>query len=247
MARQEAQVLARRIGIVGGTSLVERASELDLDRLDVETPYGAPSSPLHVGQWGGTDVALLVRHGLDHDIPPHRLNHRANVHALRSAGVLKLVLVASAGSMRDDIHPPALVLVDDFVSLFVVPTFFDEKIGHIAPTMSQGMRQVLSTVAQEKGIPVLDGGVYVQTRGPRLETPAEVRILRTWGDLVGMTLAAEATLAMEMGMEVAAICSVDNMAHGMAEEPLEFEAIMANAASNWEGIERLLRAAVPRL
>ncbi len=239
--------MARRIGVIGGTSLVERAHELDLERLEVETPFGHPSSPIHVGQWGGGEVALLVRHGLDHDIPPHRLNHRANIHALRSAGVKKLVLVASAGSMREDIEPPSVVLVDDFVSPFTIPTYYDDRIGHITPTLSEDMRSTLVVVASEEGIPVLDGAVYVQTRGPRLETRAEVRAMRAWGDLLGMTVASEATLAMEIGMEVAVICSVDNMAHGMGAEPLEFETIKANATSNWERIERLLRAAVPRL
>jgi 5'-methylthioadenosine phosphorylase len=238
--------LVQRIGVIGGTSLVERAHQLELERLEVETPFGHPSSPLHVGSWGDGEVALLVRHGLDHDIPPHRLNHRANVHALRSAGVRKLVLVASAGSMREDIKPPSVVLVDDFVSPFTIPTYFDDRIGHITPVLSEAMRSTLVVVAAEEGIPVEDGGIYVQTRGPRLETQAEVRALRAWGDLLGMTVASEATLALEIGMEVAAICSVDNMAHGLGGEPLEFETIMANAGQNWERIETLLRAAVSR-
>jgi 5'-methylthioadenosine phosphorylase len=239
--------MVRRIGVIGGTSLVERAKELDLERLEVETPFGHPSSPLHVGRWEEGEVALLVRHGLDHDIPPHRLNHRANIHALRSAGVQKVVLVCSAGSMREGIEPPTVVLVDDFSSPFTIPTFYDEEIEHIAPVLSDEMRSKLVIVAAEEGINVLDGAVYVQTRGPRLETRAEVRALKAWGDLLGMTMASEATLAMEIGMEVAGICSVDNMAHGMGVEPLEFEKIMANAASNWKGIERLLRAAAGRL
>ena len=239
--------MSRRIGIIGGTSLVERASGLDLERLEVETPFGHPSSPLHVGQWGDGEVVLLVRHGLDHDIPPHRINHRANIRALRSAGVNRLVLVASAGSMREDIPPPSVVLADDFASPFIIPTYHDDRIGHITPALSDPMREVLASVAAEEVIPVINGGVYVQTRGPRLETRAEVRTLMSWGDLLGMTMASEATLALETGMEVAAICSVDNMAHGLGGEPLKFEAIMANAASNWERIERLLRAAVSRL
>ncbi len=239
--------MVRRIGIIGGTSLVERAHKLELERLEVETPFGHPSSPLHVGRWGDGEVALLVRHGLDHDVPPHRLNHRANIHALRSAGVRKLVLVASAGSMREDVAPPTVVLADDFASPFTVPTYFDERIGHITPELSDEMRWNLVKVAAEEDIHAVDGGVYVQTRGPRLETRAEVRALRSWGDMLGMTAASEATLALEVGMEVALICSVDNMAHGLGEEPLEFEAIMANAASNWERIEALLRAAVDRL
>lgn len=236
-----------RIGVIGGTSLVERAKELDFEKLTVETPFGPPSSPVLLGVWGGREVALLVRHGLDHRIPPHRLNHKGNVEALRSAGASKVVLIASAGSLRMELMPPAVVLVDDFISPFSMPTFFDDRIVHITPALSGDMRRVLADAANGAGVEVHDGGVYVQTRGPRLETRAEVRMMKSWGDLVGMTLASEATLAMERGMEVAAVCSVDNMAHGLSTEPLEFDAIVANAARNWDVIERLLTVAVPSL
>ena len=237
----------QRIGIIGGTSLVRRAKELDMEKLEVETPYGPPSSPLLIGEWGGRDVALLVRHSLGHDIPPHRLNHKANVEAMRSAKVQKLVLIASAGSMREDVRPPIVVLAEDFASPFSVPTYHDDRIVHITPVLSDRMRGVLAKAAEEVDVEVLTKGTYVQTRGPRLETRAEIRALSSWGDLVGMTLASEATLALEREMEVAAICSVDNMAHGMGDAPLEFEDILANAAENWSKIERLLVAAVPKL
>ncbi len=236
-----------RIGIIGGTSLVKRASKLDLQLLQVETPYGHPSSPLHVGEWGERPVALLVRHGLDHDIPPHRLNHRANIEAMRSAGVRQLILIASAGSLQDGLKPPSVVLLDDYASPFTSVTFHDDTIVHITPALSDRIRGVLAEVASEEGIPVVNGGTYVQTLGPRLETRAEVRALRTWGDVVGMTVASEASLALERGMEVAGISSVDNMAHGLGEVTLDFQEIMANATANWQVIERLLKRAVPRL
>jgi 5'-methylthioadenosine phosphorylase len=237
----------RRIGIIGGTSLVKRAGELDLELVQVETPYGHPSSPLHLGEWGGRPVALLVRHGLDHDIPPHMLNNRANVEAMLSAGVKKLVLIASAGSLREDLKPPTVVLVDDYASPFSSATFFDDCVVHITPALSESMRGVLSEVASEEGIEVVNGGTYVQTLGPRLETRAEVKSLRSWGDVVGMTMASEASLAIERDIEVAAMISVDNMANGLGDAPLEFETILANATRNWMTMERILMRAVPRL
>jgi 5'-methylthioadenosine phosphorylase len=233
--------------MIGGTNLVKRAKELEMEQLQLETRYGHPSSPLLLGDWDGTEVVLLVRHGLDHDIPPHMLNHRANIEAMRSAKVDKLFLIASAGSLREDLMPPSIVLADDFASPFHVPTFFDDDIVHITPRLSDDMRKVLTSTASTLGIDLVDGGTYVQTRGPRLETRAEVRSLQSWGDVVGMTIASEATLALERKMDVAAICSVDNMAHGLGKAPLEFETIMANATSNWANIERLLVAAVPKL
>ena len=239
--------MTRRIGVIGGTNLVTRTRDLEMEQLSVETRFGAPSSPVLLGQWNGRDVALLVRHGLGHNIPPHRVNHHANVEAMRSAGVHALVLVASAGSLREDLAPPSVVLADDFASPFAVPTFHDDRVEHLTPRLSDRMRGVLSSTADTEGIDVIDGGTYVQTRGPRLETRAEVRALRSWGDVVGMTMASEATLALERGLEATAICSVDNMAHGLGDTPLEFEAILANAASNWQVIERLLMAAVPKL
>ncbi len=239
--------MERRIGIIGGTSLVKRAGELDLELIQVETPYGHPSSPLHLGEWGGRPVALLVRHGLDHDIPPHVLNHRANVEAMLSAGVEKLVLIASAGSLREDLKPPTVVLLDDYASPFSSATFFDDSIVHVTPTLSDRMRGVLAQVAAEDGIELVNGGTYVQTLGPRLETRAEVRALRSWGDVVGMSLASEASLAIERDMEVTGMSSVDNMAHGLGDAPLEFETILANATRNWNTMERILMQAVPRL
>ncbi len=226
---------------------MERARGLELERLDVETPFGDPSSPLMVGPWGGAEVAMLVRHGLDHDIPPHRVNHRANVQALAAAGVERLVLVASVGSLRPSLRPPAVMLLSDFASPFDVPTFHDDRIVHITPVLSERMRRALREGADAEGVTVVDGGVYVQMRGPRLETRAEVRALAAWGDVVGMTLASEATLALERGMEVAGICSVDNLAHGISETPVEYDEIKRNAAGNWQNIERVLRAAATRL
>jgi 5'-methylthioadenosine phosphorylase len=237
----------KRLGIIGGTSLVERARQLELEPLEVETPFGDPSSPLMVGSWGDAEVAMLVRHGLDHDIPPHRVNHRANVQAMVAAGAGRLVLVASVGSLRADVRPPAVMLLSDFMSPFDVTTFHDDRIVHITPELSEPMRRALREAADALGVAVIDGGVYVQTHGPRLETRAEVRALASWGDVVGMTLASEATLALERGMEVAGICSVDNLAHGISEMPLEYEDIIRNAASNWQNIERVLRAAATGL
>jgi 5'-methylthioadenosine phosphorylase len=239
--------MAKRIGIIGGTNLVTRVKELDMERVSVETPYGKPSSPLLIGSWGGVEVALLVRHGLDHTIPPHRLNHHANIEALRAAGVEKLVLVASAGSLDKHIKPPTIVVLTDFVSPFTVPTYFDDRIEHIAPFLSERMRSLFTMIAAEKGIKVMHEGVYVQMNGPRLETRAEIRMVARWGDVVGMTLASEATLALERGMNVAALASVDNMAHGLADEALDFETIKANASENWYRIERLLAAVLPKL
>jgi 5'-methylthioadenosine phosphorylase len=245
-AGTEATTLGERVGIIGGTSLIKRAGELDLERLTVETPHGPPSSPLILGEWGGREVALLVRHSLGHDIPPHRLNHHANMEALASAGVEKLVLIASAGSLSADLAPPAVLLADDFASPFAIPTFHDDRIVHITPRLSDRMRGLLAVAAERLSVDVVNGGTYVQTRGPRLETRAEVRALAPWGDVIGMTMASEATLALERGMEVAAVCSVDNMAHGLDPEPPEFSRIVANAERNWETIERVLVEAVPR-
>ena len=239
--------MTQRIGVIGGTNLVTRARDLEMEQLSVETRFGTPSSPLLLGQWTGREVALLVRHGLGHNIPPHRINHHANVEAMRSSGVRELVVIASAGSLREDLAPPSVVLADDFASPSAIPTFHDDRIEHITPRLSDRMRGVLTSTANAEGIDVIDGGTYVQTSGPRLETRAEVRALRSWGDVVGMTMASEATLALERGVEVSSICSVDNMAHGLGDAPLEFEAIMANAASNWQIIERLLLAAMPKL
>lgn len=200
------------LGIIGGTSLL--FSKLpDLEKKRFDTPFG--NAELLIG-----DVVLLMRH--QHGLPPHRINHRANMAALAIAGVDRLVAFASSGSLTRDITPGSLVIPTDFVTMTDIPSIHDHIIEHVMPSLSEDLSRDLHHHVPEARY----GGTYVQTRGPRFETVAEIKALSPFADLVGMTLASEATLACELAIPFAALCTVDNYANGLADGVLTYEEIL---------------------
>lgn len=204
------------LGIIGGTSLLY-AKLPELEKRTVHTPYG--NSEVLAG-----DIVMLLRH--QHSAPPHRINFRSHLSALALSGVDRLVVIGSSGSLRKEIPPGAMVIPTDYFSTATIPSIHDHAICHVHPGFSQALSNRLKALVPE----AMFGGTYVQTRGPRIETIAEVRSLALAGDIVGMTLASEATLAVELGMEVAALCTVDNYANGLADELLTYEHIVESSA-----------------
>jgi 5'-methylthioadenosine phosphorylase len=172
------------------------------------------------------DFLFAPRHGLRKPVPPHKVNHRANIAALAKAGATDVVGVCSVGALKTSFHPGMIVVPEDYVSFGDVPTFFDKEAKHMTPSLDNALRRLIVSCGERLRLEMFDGGVYVQTRGPRLETKAEVRFLATLGDVVGMTMASEATLAQEAGLAYAGVCSVDNYAHGIVDKPLNFEEVI---------------------
>ncbi|MFH1850601.1 MAG: MTAP family purine nucleoside phosphorylase [archaeon] len=172
----------------------------------VATRYGAAHA------WISGEACILFRHGTG--VPPHMVSHRANIAALKKLGAARAIGLFSVGSLRKKIRPGSVVVPSDYISLWDSATFFDRAARHVVPGLDKDLRKRLRAAAQQCGIGSLEG-VYVQTRGPRLETPAEAKMLSRFGDVVGMTMGTEATLAAEMGIAYAGICSVDNYANGI--------------------------------
>ncbi|MDD1716148.1 MAG: MTAP family purine nucleoside phosphorylase [Methanolinea sp.] len=221
------------LGIIGGTSLL--FSRLpDLEQQVVHTPYG------HCEVLAG-EIALLLRH--QHETPPHRINHRAHLSALALLGVDRLVLFGSAGSLRKEIPPGSLMIPTDYYSTGTVPSIHEHAIRHVLPGFSGDLNRKLASLVPEARF----GGVYVQTRGPRLETVAEVRSFAGVGDIVGMTVASEATLAVELGISIAALCTVDNYAHGLGEVIPTYEHIVESAEQNKDRTGEILSRIVANL
>jgi len=215
------------LGIIGGTSLL--FSRLpDLEKKVISTPYG--NSEVLCGE-----IAVLLRH--QHNLPPHRINFRSHLAALALSGVDRVVAIGSAGSLKMEIPPGSLVIPTDYMSEAVIPSIHDNAIRHVHPGLPLDLARKLSGLVPEARL----GGVYVQTRGPRIETVAEVAALARCADIVGMTLASEATLAIELGMEFAAICPVDNYANGLGDEGLSYELIVENANRYKDRMDRILR------
>lgn len=213
------------IGILGGSGL-SRLTNLEVSARKVaRTPYGEPSGPLTMGSLRGREVVFLARHGYGHTFAPHEVNYRANLWALKEHGVREVVSVASVGGIRADLGPGTLVLPDQIIDYTWGrgATYFegaDAPVTHIDFTepYTAATRGRIRRAAQACGEPLVDGGVYGATQGPRLETAAEInRMERDGADMVGMTGMPEAVLARELGLDYAAIAVVANYAAGRGE------------------------------
>src|SRR5215470_3908579 len=213
------------LGIIGGTGLTQLSNLAVSRRQVVRTPYGEPSGALTFGQIGGREVVFVARHGYGHTIPPHMVNYRANMWALHSQGVEQIVSVASVGGIRADLGPGVIAVPDQIIDYTWGrrSTFHEGEEGavvHIDFTRPycDRLRDRILLAAAAAGEAVLDGGVYAATRGPRLESAAEIDRLECDGaDMVGMTGMPEAALARELGVCYAAIAVVANHAAGRGQ------------------------------
>ena len=230
------------LAVIGGSGLSMLASLEVTQRKAVRTPYGEPSGALTFGRIRGQDLVFLARHGYGHTVAPHEVNYRANLWALKEAGVQGVVSVASVGGIRRDVLPGMLLVPDQIIDCTWgrSATFFEgagAPVTHIDFTepYTQALRLRILDAARICGEPVLDGGTYAATQGPRLETAAEInRLERDGADVVGMTGMPEASLARELGLEYATIAVSANFAAGRGESahavPMDrIEAVLAEA------------------
>ncbi|MDX1589648.1 MAG: S-methyl-5'-thioinosine phosphorylase [Oleiphilaceae bacterium] len=235
-------------GVIGGTGLT-RLEGLNISiRQSVTTDWGDPSAPLAMGQLSGQGVVFLARHGDPHRIPPHQVNYRANLQALKAAGVTRVIAVNAVGSMHPQMPPASLVVPDQLIDYTWGRghTFFEgdlESTHHIDFTepYTPGLRQRLLDTAAGLGITATDFGCYGATQGPRLETAAEVRRLERDGcDLVGMTGMPEAALAAELGLDYACLALVVNWGAGKTEAAITMADIEAALEQGIGQVERIL-------
>lgn len=232
--------MALEVAVIGGSGLYEAAVGSKQKGLEPDTPYGKPSGPIEITEVHGRPVAFLARHGKGHAIPAHRVPHRANLWALKELGVKEVISTSSVGSLHLHLKPRTFAIPHDFICPWEVPTYYDDKVFHVTPGLDEGLRRKLFYKLQELELPVVGQAVYIQTKGPRLETPAEIRMLAQYGDLVGMTMASEAVLASELGLRYASVCSVDNYCNGITEGPLTYEEIMKAQGENAENLRRVI-------
>jgi 5'-methylthioinosine phosphorylase len=231
--------------IIGGSGLAKLTALESPRRQVMRTPYGAPSGALTFGRLGGADVVFLARHGYGHTLAPHEINYRANIWALKELQVEGVVSVATVGGIRADLGPGVLVLPHQIIDYTHSrkATFFEGSetpVIHVDFTVPYAppLRAGLLAAAARCGEPLVDGGVYACTQGPRLETAAEIeRIARDGGDMVGMTGMPEAVLAREAGLAYATLGVVVNHAAGRGSSK---EAILL------EEIDRVMSVTVTR-
>jgi 5'-methylthioadenosine phosphorylase len=239
------------IGVIGGSGLYSFLP--DAVEVKVSTPYGEPSDPLVVGEVGGRQVAFLPRHGRDHRFPPHRINYRANLWALRSVGVRQVFGPCAVGSLRGDLGAGAFVVPDQLVDRTSgrVQTYFDTGAVHVPfadPYCPVGRSTVLAT-ATAVGLPVVDGGAMVVIEGPRFSTRAESRWYAAQGwSLVNMTGYPEAVLARELALCYTAVALVTDVDAGVdAESAVDQEEVFRVFGENVEKLRELLFAAIAAL
>lgn len=243
------------VGIIGGSGLT-RLKNLEIrNRRVIRTPFGEASGPLTFGALGGQEVVFIARHGYGHTIPPHRVNYRANIWALHHVGVTHVIAVAAVGGISAAMKSGVICLPDQLIDYTHdrPGTFFEggeSMVVHI--DFSQPycglVRERLLQAAQANEIPVVNGGTYAATQGPRLETIAEIRrIAKDGGDVVGMTGAPEAVLAREIGLCYAPLSLVVNPAAGQSAEPITMESIDAVMHEGMGRVRAILASAVPLL
>jgi 5'-methylthioadenosine phosphorylase len=194
------------------------------------------------------DALYLQRHGVGDYVLPHRIDHVANMRSLVESGCERVLAIGSVGGLRSELGPGTLVCPDDFVALGAGPTAFEDERAHSVPAFDPAWRRrVIDGWRERVGSPIVDGGVYWQTIGPRLETPAEIRLIAAHAHVVGMTIASECVAASDVGLAYAAVCVVDNLANGVEESTLTVEELEAGRSRNREALAQALHKLVPAL
>lgn len=241
-----------KIAIIGGTGVTSMPGMKVHHREMVKTPYGAPSCPLIHGELNGVELVFLARHGRRHTIPPHLVNYRANIQALREIGVTHTIALAAVGGIADDCVDQAIVIPDQIIDYTYgrAHTFHAgtrDKFEHIDFTepYAASVRERLLAALVKTGVPHVPNGVYGATQGPRLETAAEIqRMERDGCTIVGMTGMPEASLARELGIEYACCAMVVNRAAGKAVGGISFSDIEANVRGSVTNVQQVLVEAV---
>jgi len=189
------------------------------------------------------NIVWILRHGNDTNnyILPHLINHRANLQALKDLDATEIVGINSAGSLKKDLCPGMIVVPDDFITLTATPTIHQNRAVHITPLLNEKVRQKLIKAALGSKIKVIKKGTYWQTQGPRLETKAEIKMMANFADIVGMTMANEAVIALELDLPYASVCSIDNFGNGLLKKPLSMIEIIAGTRKNADLMIRLLQ------
>lgn len=238
------------LGVVGGSGIYDLPGLTRISVEAVQTPYGSPSAEILRGSLGDTALLFLPRHGKHHALPPHQINYRANICALKKLGATHVVSLSAVGSMREEIAPGHVVIVDQFIDLSKrrVSTFFEDGIvGHVsfADPVCPLLSAALADASAAEGATVHRGGTYVCMEGPQFSTRAESRLYRQWGvSVIGMTAMPEAKLAREAELPYATLAlATDYDCWHEAEEDVSIDAILQVLKTNAE----LARRTVARL
>jgi len=241
------------IGIIGGSGLYDASFLSNTKEVWINTPFGSPSDAIIIGELGGKSVAFLPRHGRGHRIPPHKINYRANMLALKALGVKLVISVSAVGSLREDYRPGDLVVPDQFIDMTKRReyTYFDgPRVAHVsmAKPFCEYLRREIIRAGEELNIKIHGGGTYVCIEGPRFSTTAESRIYKEVfrADIIGMTLVPEVNLACELEMCYATLAMVTDY-DVWAERPVTAEEVARVMSENVEKAKKIIYTLIPKV
>lgn len=242
------------LGVIGGSGLYQMQGLTAIETYDLDTPFGKPSAPVVVGMLSGRRVAFLARHGIGHHISPSEVNYRANIYALKSLGVNRLVSISACGSLREDFAPGQIVIPDqvfDFTRLRPRSFFGEGLVVHVGvadPLCADLSAQVYQAVEDAGGLAHL-GGTFITIEGPRFSTRAESNLFRAWGmSIIGMTACPEVFLAREAEMCYAVMAHVtDYDVWHISEAPVTVEMVIRTLLNNTALAQQAVERVVERL
>jgi len=238
-----------RIGIIGGSGLYDPSLFENVESERVATPYGAPSGPIEVGDLAGVRIAFLPRHGRGHTLPPHAVPYRANIWALKSLGVERIISPCAVGSLQMRYKPGTMMLPDQFIDFTKGRqyTFYDGgKTVHVstADPFCPELRRIIHASGKKMRAPIHGKGTYITIEGPRFSTRAESRMFRQFADIIGMTLNPEIQLAIEQEICYASIAQITDY-DVWADHPVTQEEVFTTLQKNLDRTKELLKAVLP--
>jgi len=240
-----------KLGIIGGSGIADAGFFEEVERKELDTPYGKPSAPYIIGRSGNVKVIFLPRHGIGHVIPPHKINYRANVWGMKELGIKQLICPSAVGSLREDYRRGEIVLSDQFIDFTKRRelTFFDgPEVVHVstADPFCPELRGMLAGICDDLNIPYHSTGTHVCIEGPRFSTRAESRMFQNYADIIGMTVVPEAQLARELGMCYSNMAMVTDY-DCWAETPVNVAEVIRTMKENAGRISDMVAEAVRRL
>ncbi|MDO8537788.1 MAG: S-methyl-5'-thioadenosine phosphorylase [archaeon] len=238
------------IGLIGGTGVYDASAMQNARKQKITTPYGATSDVITVGEMFGKEVAFLPRHGSNHTIPPHKINFKANIYAMKELGVERIIGVCAVGSLKEKFKPGELAIVDQFIDFSKTPhTFYDEgRFFHVslADPFCSNLNSTLLQEAKGLGIPMHEHSTYLKIDGPQFSTRAASHMYRQFADLIGMTGVPEAILAREKEICYSIIAAVTDF-DCWHEEKVTSEMVVNSMKKNSANIKLLLEKAIPKI
>jgi len=238
------------IGIIGGTGIYDPELLEDVKQIEAKTPYGAMSDFITTGFLKGKKIAFIPRHGSRHTIPPHNVNVKANVFAMKELGVKRIISTCATGSLQEKYKPGDIVIVDQFIDFGKrIETFYEEKkVYHVsmADPFCPELRKIFIETTKQLNIPVHEKGTYLRIAGPQFSTRAASKMYRNFADLIGMTGVPEVILARELEICPCIISTITDY-DVWAEKPVSMEEIKNTMAKNIENLKKIIENAIPKI